>query len=140
MQAEQHQRLLVDELNHRVRNMLTVVSSLASQTLRRSKTLDEFSIAFMGRVQALIASYALLSNRNWLSISLRDILTEEIKPYTAQDRSNLVLEGPEVPLEPTTALPMGMVIHELATNAVKYGSLSTPTGTGKHNRLAAGAK
>ena len=66
-QAEQHQRLLVDELNHRVKNMLTVVISLATQTLRRSGTLEEFSGVFLGRVHALTAAYALLSRESWSS-------------------------------------------------------------------------
>ena len=94
VQAEQHQRLLVDELNHRVKNMLTVVDSLAAQTLRRSQTLEEFSAAFTGRVRALTASYSLLSNQNWLRVSLREMLSEEIKPFAAQDPSDIVLEGP----------------------------------------------
>jgi two-component system, chemotaxis family, CheB/CheR fusion protein len=128
VQAEQHQRLLVDELNHRVKNMLTVVDSLAAQTLRRSQTLEEFSAAFTGRVRALTASYSLLSNQNWLRVSLREMLSEEIKPFAAQDLSNIVLEGPDVRLGPAGALAMGMAIHELATNAVKYGSLSRPEG------------
>jgi len=128
VQAEQHQRLLVDELNHRVKNMLTVVVSLAAQTLRRSQTLEEFSLAFMGRVQALTASYTLLSNQNWLSVSLREVLSEEIKPYASQDRPNIVLDGPDIQLAPTGALAMGMAIHELATNAMKYGALSVPDG------------
>ena len=128
IQAEQHQRLLVDELNHRVKNMLTVVSSLASQTLRRSQTLDEFAVTFNGRVRALTASYTLLSNQNWLSVSLQEVLIEETKPYNDQNRSNFVMEGPKVRLKPAGALALGMAIHELATNAVKYGALSVPQG------------
>ena len=128
VQAEQHQRLLVDELNHRVKNMLTVVASLATQTLRRSRTLDEFGATFNGRVRALTASYSLLSNQNWVSVSLRDVLAEEIKPYAANDRSNIMLEGPGVRLKPAGALAMGMAIHELTTNAVKFGALSVPEG------------
>jgi two-component system, chemotaxis family, CheB/CheR fusion protein len=128
VQAEQHQRLLVDELNHRVKNMLTVVDSLAAQTLRRSQTLEEFSAAFMGRLRALTASYSLLSNQNWLSVSLREMLSEELKPFAARDPSNIVMKGPDVWLGPPGALAMGMAIHELATNAVKYGSFSVPEG------------
>ena len=127
--AEQHQRLLVDELNHRVKNMLTVVISMAQQTLRRAATLDEFSSAFMGRVHALTASYTLLSRQNWSSVPLRDILVEEAKPYLSLDGSNIGFEGPLVLLNPQGALAIGMAIHELATNAVKYGALSTPDGS-----------
>ncbi|MEO9189945.1 MAG: CheR family methyltransferase [Acetobacteraceae bacterium] len=128
VRAEQHQRLLVDELNHRVKNMLTVVVSLASQTLNRSRTLEEFSEAFMGRVHALTASYTLLSRENWQTVSLRDVVTEETRAYQSPERANIVIEGPDVSLEPQAALAMGMAIHELATNAVKYGGLSVPEG------------
>ena len=128
VQAEQHQRLLVDELNHRVKNMLTVVISLASQTLRRSGTLTDFRQVFMGRVQALAASYALLTRENWVSIALRDLIEEELRPFAAPEQKNIRLQGEEVQLGPAGALALGMAIHELATNAVKYGSLSVPDG------------
>ena len=128
VQAEQHHRLLVDELNHRVKNMLTVVVSLAAQTLRRSATLEEFSEAFMGRVQALTASYTLLSGQNWLSVSLQDLLTEETRPYAAPDHNNIVMDGPPVRLAAAGVLAIGMAIHELATNAIKYGALSVREG------------
>jgi two-component system CheB/CheR fusion protein len=128
VEAENQQRLLVDELNHRVKNMLTVVVSLAAQTLRRSETLEAFSAAFMGRVQALTASYTLLSQANWVDVSLREVLMEEIRPFTARDGANFIIEGPTVRLAPQGALAFGMAVHELATNAVKYGALSTPEG------------
>ena len=128
VQAEAHQRLLVDELNHRVKNMLAVVISLATQTLRRAGTLEEFSGVFLGRVHALTAAYALLSEENWSAVGLHEVVGEELKPFFATDRANIVLEGPRVPLEPRGALALGMAIHELATNAVKYGALSVPEG------------
>jgi two-component system CheB/CheR fusion protein len=128
VQAEQHQRLLVDELNHRVKNMLTVVISLATQTLRRSSSLEAFSENFMGRIHALTAAYALLSNEGWQTVSLRDLLMEEFKPFMASDRPNITLEGPKVMIGPRSALALGMAIHELITNAVKYGALSVVQG------------
>ena len=128
VQAEEHQRLLVDELNHRVKNMLTVVVSLASQTLRRAETLEGFSKVFLGRVQALTSAYTLLSRENWSSVQLGEVLEEELRPYMAGNRANIRLQGPAVPLEPRGALALGLAVHELATNAVKYGALSMPEG------------
>jgi two-component system CheB/CheR fusion protein len=131
VRAEQHQRLLVDELNHRVKNMLTVVISLAQQTLRRSRSLDEFEKTYLGRVHALGSAYALLSNEAWQSVSMRDLLMGELKPFLAADRVNIVVQGPRVLLEARAALSLGMAIHELTTNAVKYGALSVPEGNVK---------
>ncbi len=128
VQAEQHQRLLVDELNHRVKNMLTVVISLATQTMHRSKTMEEFSKSYMGRIHALTSTYSLLSNTNWQTVLLRDVVLEELKPFLSEDRVNFVVSGPPVPLEPRAALALGMAVHELTTNAVKYGALSIPEG------------
>ena len=128
VEAEQHQRLLVDELNHRVKNMLAVVISLASQTLRRCGTLEEFSGVFMGRVHALTAAYSLLSREGWSAVQLDEIVAEELRPYMAADRTNIDIKGPAVALDPRGALALGMAVHELATNAVKYGALSVPEG------------
>ncbi len=128
VRAEQHQRLLVDELNHRVKNMLTVVVSLASQTLRRADDLGTFGEAFLGRVHALSGSYTLLSRENWMTVSLRDVVEEEMRPFGGGDIGRVMLHGEEVSLTPSAALALGMAVHELATNAVKYGGLSLPEG------------
>jgi two-component system CheB/CheR fusion protein len=128
VKAEEHQRLLVDELNHRVKNMLTVVISLATQTLRRSPTLEAFSEAFLGRIRALTSAYSLLGSVSWQTVGLRDILMEEFRPFFVGDRADIVLTGPHVLLEPRAALALSLGIHELTTNAVKYGALSVPEG------------
>jgi two-component system CheB/CheR fusion protein len=128
VQAEEHQRLLVDELNHRVRNMLTVVISLATQTLRRSTSLDAFSGTYLGRIHALTAAYSLLSSEAWQTVSLRDIVMVELRPFLEGDRVNAAIEGPRVLVEPRAAIALAMALHELTTNAVKYGALSVPDG------------
>jgi two-component system CheB/CheR fusion protein len=128
VRAEEHQRLLVDELNHRVKNMLTVVISLATNSLRRATTLDGFQDVFLGRIHALTAAYALLSRDGWSPIPLREILIEELKPFMSGERVNVVLTGTAILLEPRAALALGMAVHELTTNAVKYGALSVPEG------------
>ncbi len=128
VRAEVHQRLLVDELNHRVKNMLTVVISLASNTVARSASLEEFSEVFLGRIEALNASYGLLSREGWSPVPLRDVLLQEVTPFMTGDKSNVRLNGPPVALPPRVALVLGIAFHELTTNAVKYGALSVQEG------------
>ena len=120
------QQLLVDELNHRVRNMLSVVMAMANQTLRRSKSLEDFRDVFVGRIDALAAAYTLVARDNWSAVSLREILEVELRPYARS--SNTQMQGPEVSLQPRVALVIGIVAHELATNAVRHGALSSPSG------------
>ena len=129
VQAEQHQRTMVDELNHRVRNMLTVVLSIATQTMRQSEDLDEFFDSFSGRVNALAGAYTLVSRDNWTDVPLRDVLLEELRPFAANGTDRYTLIGAPVFLRPRGALALGMIMHELVTNAVKHGALSVPGGT-----------
>ena len=135
VQAEQHQRLLVDELNHRVKNMLTVVISMATQTLRRAHSLEEFSVNYLGRVHALAGAYAVLANQSWQTVPLRELVLEQLRAFVATERDGhaereggLRLDGPDLMLEPRSALALGMALYELATNAVKYGAWSVPAG------------
>ncbi len=128
VRAEEHQRLLVDELNHRVKNMLTVVISLATNTLRQSASLEAFKDVFLGRIHALTAAYTLLSRDAWSAVPLREILMQELHPFLAGEPVTVTVNGPAVLVGPRVALAMGMAIHELTTNAVKYGSLSVPEG------------
>jgi two-component system, chemotaxis family, CheB/CheR fusion protein len=115
VQAEQHQRLLVDELNHRVKNMLTVVISMATQTLRRTDSLEEFEKSYMGRLHALSAAYSLLSHEGWQKVTLKALLLEELQPFFSPGHSNVVLEGPNVLLNPNRLLKKAETIVETTT-------------------------
>jgi two-component system CheB/CheR fusion protein len=126
--AEAQQRTLVEELNHRVRNMLTVVNAIARQTLGQTRSPQQFADAFTGRIEAMGAAYGLVSRENWGNVALREVIQEQLRPYELDAADRVRIEGPEVSLEPNAALALGLVIHELATNAVKHGALSVPDG------------
>lgn len=125
-EAEEQQRQLIGELDHRVKNMLTVITALARQTLKTLAREPAYA-AFLGRLQAISNSYDLLTRDGWGDVPLRDIVLNEGKPYATED-GRFIIAGPAVQLRPKAALALGMVIHELATNAVKYGALSEPAG------------
>jgi len=128
VEAEQQQRLLVDELNHRVKNMLGIVASLAKQTLQRSSSLEVFSEAFLGRIHALSAAYALVSRHNWNRIELRDLIEQKLQAFASSEKPQVDIQGPLVLLDANAALAMGLTLYELCTNAAKYGALSVPEG------------
>jgi two-component system CheB/CheR fusion protein len=126
--AEEHQRLLLAELNHRVKNMLATILSIANQTITDGGTLADFQKAFTGRIRALSETQNLLTRTNWTGVTLRDVLRAEAAPYAKQGSTNFAMNGPDVMLTPRAALSLSLVVHELTTNAVKYGALSRPRG------------
>ncbi len=123
--AEAHQKVLIDELNHRVKNMLTVVIGVAEQTIRTSGDLKDFKSRFLDRVRAMAKSYELLSREHWTDASIVELIRPHVAPFGAE---RVRCDGPDIRLTPRQALSLGMVIHELATNASKYGALSAPDG------------
>jgi two-component system, chemotaxis family, CheB/CheR fusion protein len=127
-EAEAHQRTLVEELNHRVRNMLAVVHAIATQTLRSSDSTDKFADAFTGRLRAMGASFSLVSRENWKEVPLAEILSIHLAPFEVDGANRLRLRGPNVLFNASAALAFGLVTHELATNAAKYGALSNDDG------------
>src|SRR5262245_12630167 len=127
--AEAHQRTLIEELNHRVKNMLTVVNAMARQTLASSSSVDVFADKFTQRIDALGRTYGLLSREQWGNVPLSDIARESLEPYVWEEKHRVAYEGPYVPLDSKSSLALGIVFHELATNAVKHGALSKSTGT-----------
>jgi two-component system CheB/CheR fusion protein len=128
LEAEAQQRAMVEELNHRVRNMLTVVNAIARQTLAQTQSPQEFAAAFEGRIQAMAASHSLLSRENWREVFLRDLITEQLKPHQLGPGERIEVNGPDVHLTPNAAVALGLVVHEFTTNAVKHGSLSQANG------------
>ena len=119
---------LTRELNHRVKNTLANVLSIVSLTRRRATELDEFADGLDGRIRALSATHDLLTKSEWGTTPIRDVLETEMAPYAQSDDSQVSFDGPHVELAPNDALSFGLAIHELATNASKYGALSQPGG------------
>ena len=119
--ADERQRLLLDELNHRVKNTLATVQAIAQQTLRGASTPQTFAAAFEARLLALSQTHNALTDSQWAGAGLRQLLIQELGPYGSE---RIVMDGPDVHLPARVALSLGMVFHELATNAAKYGSLS----------------
>ncbi len=127
--AERHTRLMLGELNHRVKNTLASIQAIAVQTLARAPSLEVFQESFLARLQALSRTHNLLAVDAWQSVSLAAIVMSELAPYEDVDYPARVrLHGPGRQLTPKIALAISMAIHELTTNALKYGALSLPTG------------
>jgi two-component sensor histidine kinase len=129
--AEERQRLLLEELNHRVKNTLATVVSISMQTRRNAVTLESFSDAFEGRIAALADSHDLLTQNAWEGASLGEVLSRTLAPYAADDddgEERIVSAGPLIRLGPNAAVTLNMAFHELATNAAKYGALSAGNG------------
>jgi PAS domain S-box-containing protein len=124
--ADERQRLLINELNHRVKNTLSTVQSVVAQTLRSAETPGQAREDIEDRLIALSRAHNVLTRENWESADLRDIVDQAIEPYRGGDRFRT--EGPNVRLQPQMALALAMALHELATNAVKYGALSNTAG------------
>lgn len=127
-QAETRQKILIDELNHRVKNTLATVQSLALQTARYATSLKDFVGTFETRLLALARAHDLLTKRQWQSAPLEALVQDVVAPYASERSDRMKLEGPSVNLNPRAALSMTMVLSELVTNAGKYGALSTPSG------------
>jgi len=126
-EAEEQKDLLLNEVKHRAKNTLATAQAIATQTFRHA-TPEEMT-SFAARLQALGAAHDLLSQENWSHASLRAMARRALEPYLEGDDRRISIEGPDAWLDASKSLAMTMVFHELATNAAKYGSLSTETGT-----------
>ncbi|UVF19117.1 GAF domain-containing protein [Microvirga terrae] len=127
-QAQTQQSLLIRELHHRVKNTLATVQAVVGATARSALSIDDFYQAFVGRIISLANTHSLLTEAVWQTASLREILEKELRPYNDTRGERIVLDGPAVDLPSEAAVPIGMAIHELTTNAAKYGALSVPGG------------
>lgn len=125
--AEEHRQLLVNELNHRVKNTLAVVQAIAQQTFRSAGAPAELFTTFQHRLAALAAAHNLLSRLNWQQASLED-LARETTAASFAEAERIRMTGPCVVLAPKKAVTLAMALHELCTNAMKYGSLSVAGG------------
>lgn len=126
--STESQKLLIGELQHRVKNILANVQSIATATLRRSRTIEEFWDAYILRIQSLSRAQDLLLRAPDGSSSIRELLTNELSAHGWEEDGRLTFEGPSASLSRRQTQPLAMVIHELATNAVKYGAFSGPKG------------
>jgi two-component sensor histidine kinase len=124
--ADEHQRLLIAELDHRVKNVLATVSAVAAQTLETSSSMSHFVAALDGRIRSMASAHELLSTRQWMGMSMAELVRREFAAYAGSN--NTKIDGPDVMLSAEAGQAMGMVIHELVTNAAKYGALSTQSG------------
>src|SRR5690606_17022221 len=126
--AEEHQQVLLAELSHRVKNTLASVRAIAAQTLRSTPSVEAFTRAFEGRLQALALAHGLLTASRWTEAELGDLVRQTVLPYLATRVDSISLSGPTTYLPPRQVVTMMLIMHELAVNAAKYGALSKDQG------------
>nr|WP_272876788.1 PAS domain-containing protein [Neoroseomonas terrae] len=126
-EAELKTALLLGELDHRVKNILAIVSAVVSQTLKATPSPEVFAVEVEGRIQAIAKAHSLLTQTGRGEMSLRILVETELAPYDREGR-NLSIKGGDVALTPKAGMALALAIHELASNAAKYGALSTPAG------------
>jgi two-component sensor histidine kinase len=126
--AQKLQRIMVEELHHRVKNILATVHAIASQSLRAAQSVEEGRRAIESRLHALGRVHDLLLQSKWSQAKLDAILRAGIEPFVTPTAPQIVLRSADIDVAPAAALPLAMVLNELCTNAVKYGALSRPTG------------
>jgi PAS domain S-box-containing protein len=124
--AEEHQRALHSELDHRVKNVLATVSAIVARTMDASSSMPHFVASLDGRIRSMARTHEILSANQWQGISVRELVLRELTPYGTP--GNTKIDGPDVILKAEAGQALGMVLHELVTNAAKYGALSIQNG------------
>ncbi len=126
--AEQHQRQMIDELDHRVKNMLATVQAISNETLDTAESPAAFVELFRGRIASLACVHEVLAQRRWQGANLHQLIDQLVSPYGANDARRIEISGDDVILPVASVLPFSLALHELVTNAAKYGALSVPVG------------
>lgn len=126
--AKRLQRLLLEELHHRVKNTLATVIAITSQSLRTAENLEQGRIAVESRLVALGRAHDLLLHANWIGMKLTDVIHDAIRPFDGQEPRRFVVQDTDLEVDAAAVLPLAMSLNELCTNAVKYGALSNRTG------------
>jgi PAS domain S-box-containing protein len=126
--AEERQKVLLAELSHRVKNTLATVRSIGTQTVRTAPSLEAFMGIFDGRLGALAVAHGVLTNTGWGEVELGELIRRTLAPYQGTRPDHIQIAGPEARLPARQVVPMTLMLHELATNALKYGALSTEAG------------
>jgi two-component sensor histidine kinase len=116
------------ELSHRTKNLLAVIMAMVRQTTRTTTNVEELQSQLIQRLQSLSASHDLLTQSDWGTTLIRAVVDAELAPYRQTEEHRITIEGPDIPLAPNDALSLGLAVHELATNAAKYGALTKAGG------------
>jgi light-regulated signal transduction histidine kinase (bacteriophytochrome)/CheY-like chemotaxis protein len=126
--AQERQELMIAELNHRVRNILSLVRALVAQSKDTAASIEEFSSVLGGRIQALARAHDQITNLNWAPVALKSLVESEAGAYLGARADRIRMEGPEVALDPKAFATLALVVHEMMTNSAKYGALADSTG------------
>ena len=126
--AQERQELMIAELNHRVRNILSLVRGLVTQSKDTAASIEEFSSVLGGRIQALARAHDQITSLNWAPVALKALVESEAGAYLGSRADRIAMSGPEVALDPKAFATLALVVHEMMTNSAKYGALADSTG------------